>query len=146
MKKMKTVVRILTSYVLCAALCFSVAACGSKDDNGGSGSESSALQKYIDDNKEQLDELESAMASSGMNLAVEVDGNTLVYKYQYTEDLGDDAAVDSVKEALATSMDAASSTFESLLTQLKSEVSEAEGIKVIYNDKDGNELYSKEFK
>lgn len=131
---MKKVLRILTSYVLCAAICLSVAACG------GSGS---ALQKYIDDNKESIDQMVSAMESGGMNLAVEADGNTLVYKYQYSEELPD---AEAAKTALADSMDAASSTFESLLTQLKDEVSEAEGIKVIYLDKDGNELYSKEFK
>lgn len=132
---MKKALRILTSYVLCAALCLSMAACGSKDPGA-------ELQKYIDENQEQIDQLAEAMESAGMKLAVEVEGNSLVYKYQFTADMED---TDTLKEALQEELDAQSSTFESLVTSLKEEVSGAESIKVIYYDNANNELCSKEF-
>ena len=135
---MKKALRILTSYVLCAALCLSLAACGGSKDPGAE------LQKYIDENQEQIDQLASTMESAGLKLAVEVDGNSLVYKYQFTDDIGED--VESVKSGLEQAMDAQSSTFDSIVASLKEEISGAESIKVIYLDKDNNELYSKEFK
>ena len=132
---MKKVVRILTSWVLCAAICLSVAACG--------GSDGSELQKYLDDNKSQIEQATSSMAQPGSTMTLEADGNTLVYKFQFTEDTGDK---EETKAALETAVTALESTFQTMFEALKEEVSSVEAIRVTYIDKDGGEIYSKEFK
>lgn len=133
---MKKALRILTSYVLCAALCLSLAACGGKKDAGAE------LQKYIESQQEEIDQLKSTMEAAGMKLEVEVNGNSLVYRYQFTTDVGE---TEEIKASLEQGMDAEASTFESLASQLKDEVSGAESIIVEYLDKDNNVLLSREF-
>ena len=85
----------------------------------------------------------AALAEQGINMKIKVRGNSLVYSYQYTEDLPD---LEAVKATLEESLDSVSSTFKVLLQQMKTEIPSAESIIVEYLAKDGTEIYSKEFK
>lgn len=139
---MKKVKRIFTSLVLCLSLCLSVAACGGKKE-ASSGANNSALEEYISASQSQIDEMSSAIEAQGMKLSVEVRGNSLVYVYQYTTDVGD---TETVKTALEQSMDAMEESFTTALSQVKAEVAETESMIVEYLDKDGNIILSKEYK
>lgn len=139
---MKKVTRILTSFVLCLSLCLSMAACGDKKEPSSDGN-NTALEEYISESQSQIDEMSSALEGQGMNLSVEVRGNSLAYVYQFTTDVGD---TETIKSGLEQSMSAMEETFNTLLSQVKEEVSETESMIVEYLDMDGNVIYSKEFK
>mgnify|MGYP002529432244 CR=1 FL=1 len=139
---MKKVTRILTSFVLCLSLCLSMAACGGKKESSSDGN-STALEEYISESQSQIDEMSSALEGQGMDLSVEVRGNSLAYVYQFTTDVGD---TETIKSGLEQSMSAMEETFNTLLSQVKEEVSETESMIVEYLDMDGNVIYSKEFK
>ncbi len=165
---MKKLLIILTTVVLCLALCLSLTACGgsggatatpdaentenndapagddgsddSSDDNAPAGA---SLEDFISSIQGQIDQMTSSLEESGMKLDVKADGNTLVYSYQFTTDVGD---AETVKGALEEGMDAAASTFEGVLTSLKEAVPSAEAVVVEYLDMNGNVLLSKEYK
>ena len=67
----------------------------------------------------------------------------MVYIYQYTVDVGD---VSAIRDGLEAAMESLSSNFEGILDQLQSAVPEAESVIVEYLDKDGQLIYSKEYK
>ncbi|MCI9274117.1 MAG: DUF4854 domain-containing protein [Clostridiales bacterium] len=130
--------------VFCLVFCFSFAACNKQTPAGDSGSgNNQAIESYIEKSKDQLDQLAGTFESSGMKLSISARGNALVYTCKYTIDIEDTA---TVKSGLETAMESMSSTFQTILAGLKKEVSSAESLIVEYLDKDGKEIYSKEFK
>lgn len=157
----------LLSFLLCVAMCFALAACGknpSADSSvaatpSGSAAESNStpeapssepddgdamtLETYIDSIKDQIDGMTASMEEAGMNLDVLARENSLVYSYQFTEDVGDTSLL---KDSLEQSLEELSSSFESILSALKQAVSSAESVVVEYLDKDGNVIVSKEYK
>lgn len=146
----------LLALVCGLVMCLSFAACGNDAAGGNDSSDASTtsttsakatagsdLEKYIADNQEQIDTMKNAMGETGMNLDVAARGNSLVYSYRFTEDLGD---TEIIKQALDATMDQQASTFETVLTQLKAEISSAESVIIEYLDKDGGVILSKEYK
>ena len=101
------------------------------------------LAEYIASVQSEIDEMTASLAAQGLNMKVEARGNSLVYVYQYAEDLAD---IDTMKVALEQSMEGTASTFDTILAQLKAEIPSAESIIVEYLSKDGTLIYSREFK
>ena len=118
-----------------------------KDQSTGTEPSGSAgnmtLQAFIASIQGEIDEMASAMESSGMKLNVAARGNSLLYSYQYTIDIGDTSLI---KDTLAQSMDGMSSMFDDVLSAMKLAVPDAQSIILEFLDKDGNVIVSKEFK
>lgn len=120
--------------VISALLCLSLAACGQKP---------ASVEEYVAKNKDTISAAVSASAGDGLNIEVLGRGNSLVYRYKYTTELGE---LDAVKAALESATDKLESTFKSILTAVKTEVPSAESVIVEYLTKDGEVIVSKEFK
>lgn len=147
----------LVSIFLVLLLCLSFAACGNTENNAEATPTATekivatpdatepglTLEAYIASIQSELDEMIAAMAEQGMNMKVEARGNSLVYIYQYTEDLAD---AETMRTALEEATNTQATTFESILSQLKSAIPSAESIIIEYLSADGTVIYSKEFK
>ena len=159
----------------CLIVCVSLAACGSQptggtpdsSTSGADGTSSQAtttsseatttsatetqttaaegqtMESFIASMKDELDQMSAAMESSGMNLNVSAKGKSLVYSYKYTIDVGDIALI---KPTLEQMMDSLSSTFEGVLTSLRTVIPDAESVIVEFLDKDNQVIVSKEYK
>ena len=101
------------------------------------------LEAYIASIQSELDEMIAAMAEQGMNMKVEVRGNSLVYSYQYTEDPAD---AETMRTALEEATNTQAAMFDSILSELKAAIPSAESIIVEYLSADGTIIYSREFK
>ena len=121
--------------VCCLVMCLSFASCG--------GSGAGSMDKYISSIQSQIESMKASLESSGMKIELVQRENSLVYRYQLTVDIGDTA---TVKDYLESEMEKQASTFEAGLKELKQKVSGAESLIVEYVDKDGNVIFSKEYK
>ena len=131
----------LTALLLCLVLCLSLAACNSRET--ASSGNTPAIEAFLESSWEQMDQLTDSFEGSGMEMDLSVQDNWLVYTCRYPLDAGDS---EIIKSTLASSTEAFSSTYEAILAALKAEVPSTESVIVEYVDKDGNELFSKEFK
>lgn len=157
----------LLAVLSCMAICLSFAACGAKDDSSDEKSESKAsvessevteskdeassadaaegktIQDFIDDNKETFDVLKDSLKDSGMEMDIIARGNSLVYTYKYSIDIGD---AETAKAALDKGMESQKETFVQMLDSLKLVVPTTESVIIEYLDKGGNVITSGEFK
>lgn len=102
----------------------------------------STLEEYISNDTEAAQQIKNMNTNE---LAVTVEGNTLVYTYTYPQVI-DASLVDAVKTQLESTIDSSSSTFTGLADQLE-EQSGIDGIsvKVVYLNGDGTELMNKTY-
>lgn len=121
--------------VCCLVMCLSFASCG--------GSGAGSMDKYISSIQSQMESMKDTLDSSSMKLELVQRENSLVYRYQFTTDIGD---ADAAKQTLENGMEQMASTFQAGLKELKEQVSGAESLIVEYVDKDGNVIVSKEYK
>ena len=151
----------LWAAVLSGLLCLSLSACSAQpagsrpgDTSGAANSggetraassaapdEGMTLEEYIEANREQLDAVMGSLEDAGMNMQILARGNSLVYRYQYTTDVGDPAVLKAVMDEMMGSL---SSVFESLLETLQLAVPSAESIVVEYLTQDGELITSQE--
>ena len=126
----------LLAIVLCLVFCLSLVACG-----GNTGSDSAKVAKYVNENKEELvSAMESSFsASSAMGCEVDVKavGNGMVIDVNIA---GFNNIPDEQKELLQSTYDAMSSTFDTMLDNLKAEVPEFGYITINVNEEDGDNL------
>ena len=126
----------LLAIVLCLVFCLSLVACG-----GNTASDSAKVAKYVNENKEELvSAMESSFsASSAMGCEVDVKavGNGMVIDVNIA---GFNNIPDEQKELLQSTYDAMSSTFDTMLDNLKAEVPEFGYITINVNEEDGDNL------
>ena len=126
----------LLAIVLCLVFCLSLVACG-----GNTASDSAKVAKYVNENKEELvSAMESSFsASSAMGCEVDVKavGNGMVIDVNIA---GFNDIPDEQKELLQSTYDAMSSTFDTMLEDLKAEVPEFGYITINVNEDDGDNL------
>lgn len=126
----------LLAIVLCLVFCLSLVACG-----GNTASDSAKVAKYVNENKEELvSAMESSFsASSAMGCEVDVKavGNGMVIDVNIA---GFNDIPDEQKELLQSTYDAMSSTFDTMLEDLKAEVPEFGYITINVNEEDGDNL------
>ena len=125
----------VAAFMLCIAMCLSLAACGQKMTLEAFVA-SEAMQNEMKTLKESMDD--------SMDIRLEARENSLTYVFQYKEDTGMDNA--TLAEALASSLDGMEATFTSILNSLKMAVPDAESVIVEYQDMNGEVITSKEFK
>ena len=159
------------AFLVCLVMCLSLAACQSKTSSGDAAATTTetaqttttteapttatttaadgqtlanrTIQSFIDTIQDQIDTMAASFEDSGLNMKVFARGNSLVYSYQYTMDMGDTSVL---KDALESAMDGMSDTFTGILSSMKTVVPSAESVTVEYLDMDGKVILSKEYK
>ena len=92
------------------------------------------MEEYISDPtvKASLDQAIKSAAGSGMTIDITAEGNTLIYKYTYNQQMSSDSVpVETLKQSLETAMNSQKETPAIISLQ--------------YIDADGTPLYEKEF-
>lgn len=132
MKNLKNMMKKGLALAMVAVLALTLAGCGSK-----------TLESVIEEDSTVKSQIE-AMSTQGLDVSVE--GNAVVYTYQY-DNTFDKEVVEAMKPEIEKAMSSTDSIFESMITTLESET-EIDGIsvKVVYNNGDGSTIYEKEFK
>ena len=108
------------------------------------------IEEYLAD-PEEFAEVQSQMDSLStdeLTMRVYGEGNTLVYEAKYTEqlDLSDEAAMQSIQDALQSGLEAQESTYQTIADSLESELQLDDiSIRVIYLNQDGTEIYRHDF-
>lgn len=121
---------------LAVVLAFSLVACGGQDG-------ASALKKYVesDEFQAQVQTLTSQYEQLGMKLEIGVEGEQLIYTCTFAEQIDSELG-----EQFAAALDQQAATFESIASQLKTELKIANPtVLVQYINADGSELASKTF-
>ena len=117
----------------------------SSESNGTTASGKFAtIEDYInsEEMKAELDSMIDMMEGLGMKIEVLGDGDKLIYRYTYNEQM----PADTLADTLLASLDAQASTFESVASSLKLLVEVEDPIVVVeYYNADGTEICSKEF-
>lgn len=142
------------AFLVCLAMCLSLAACQSKAPSGDATATTTeaassqtlanmTIQAFIDSMQDKIDAMAASFEDSGLNMKVFARGNSLVYSYQYTTDMGDTSVL---KDALESAMDGMSDTFTGILSSMRTAVPSAESVIVEYLDMDGKVILSKEYK
>lgn len=98
-----------------------------------------SVSDFFEANKESFLLYKEAMGGTGLSLDVKVRGNSLVYSYQYTYEIGD---FDLVKETLELGFDQTKESFGITLEAMKKEVPTAESIIIEYLDMNGDLITS----
>lgn len=132
---MKKQIKLVAVLALCLAMCLSLAACG--------GDDGPTLESYLASIQSQLDAQIKAYESQGMKMEVKADGNKLVYRYQYTIDIG--MSIPDAKAILDAGLDGQDATFAGVLASLKTEVPSAKAVVVEYVDMNGTLITSREW-
>lgn len=117
-----------------------------EDDNDSKVTTSSgktAINKYLNSIKSQLDDLVDNYESMGILIDVYAEGNdTLVYEYTYKNQIDAKAA----KESLESTLDSTDDTFKENVKQINKECSAVKKIKVVYVNADGKTITSRTYK
>lgn len=115
-----------------------------KDDKGSSVSSKPTIQEYVNDPnfQSQFESMKQSFANSGMDIDIKAEGDSLVYVFQYA----DVEKSDELAAALESELAKQDFTFQSTADSIQLSVSN-ENVKVIirYLDKNGDEIYSKEY-
>lgn len=106
----------------------------------------STLEKYVNDNSNIQQSIESMEKTIGDNGSVTIKENNLTITYAMPNTY-DEATLAAVKEQMEKYLSSMDSSFQSLEDQLKEEsgVDEAT-VTINYTDASGNEIYSKIYK
>ena len=132
-KRMVITMKKILALIACAALCLSLAACSKL-----------TLEDYLKENEAALSEQYKSLEGSGVEVSITARGTALVYTFQYTVDLPQDAA--TTKAKLDAVIDAQESDMTKALKDIKKEVDGVESIILEYVNKNGSVITSKEFK
>lgn len=107
------------------------------------------MEEYISDPtvKASLDQAIKSAAGSGMTIDITAEGNTLIYKYTYKQQMSSDSVpVETLKQSLETAMNSQKDQMQNFANQIGNVVEETPAIiSLQYIDADGTPLYEKEF-
>lgn len=107
------------------------------------------MEEYISDPtvKASLDQAIKSAAGSGMTIDITAEGNTLIYKYTYNQQMSSDSVpVETLKQSLETAMNSQKDQMQNFANQIGNVVKETPAIiSLQYIDADGTPLYEKEF-
>ncbi|GHU43243.1 hypothetical protein FACS1894111_08520 [Clostridia bacterium] len=152
MKKMSKIITLLFAVLLLSVV---VVGCGKKADSGkdltvvedpnnatSPVTNNPKLEQVAEEAQSQIADLKSAFGDT-MDIEILVNGDILVYKYTYTQDVGDVAAA---KASLETASEAAAASFEGIAANLKTLGVENGSVQVVYLNHDGTVIYQTEYK
>lgn len=132
---MKNMKRWIAVFV-CLALCLAFAAgCSSNK----------TVADYIKANEKTFDAAKKAVEDQGMKVDILARGNSLVYAYQFEQEMTQEQ-IDVLSATLKAAVEAEGDTFRSVLKSLRVAVPSAESVIVEYLDSHGGVISSTEFK
>jgi hypothetical protein len=114
----------------------------SPDTAAPSGNNSATLEQFITEGQPAIDAMNEAMKDV-MQITLSAEGETLVYTYKFTNDVGD---LSTVKQSLEGEMENQRSTMETVVKSLKDAGIANPGVVMKYLNNDGSEITSFEFK
>ena len=129
----------LIALILCIVLAFAVTGCGAS----GEQATTDKLNAYLATVQEQVNATAKATEEQGMKISVAAKDASMVYTFQFLEDISD---VPLLKSMLESGLEQTSSTYLTSLEKMKEKVPGAKSIIVEYTEKNGSLIYSKEFK
>jgi hypothetical protein len=100
------------------------------------------VQEVVAEANKEIDSLKEAFADT-MDIAITAKGTAVVYTYTYVVDIPD---IDAVATALESSVDSQSAVFEGVVDALKSAGAKEGSVILEYLTKDGEMIYTKEYK
>jgi|GEM_PF-3302978 len=100
------------------------------------------VQEVVAEANKEIDSLKEVFADT-MEIAITAKGTAVVYTYTYVIDIPD---VDAVADALESSLEAQSAVFEGIVDALKSEGVKEGSVIIEYLTKDGEMIYTIEYK
>jgi hypothetical protein len=112
------------------------------DEESAEENSSPTVKDYVTENQAVFDAVVKAFEDQ-MNVSIEADGNTLYYRYQYLEDLGDP---EPIKEALIAGMEQQEDTMLLVVEELSDFGIENPIVAVEYLDVHGEVITEFEFK
>lgn len=102
-----------------------------------------SVADYIDKNRAMIEEVKASMQQEGMSTDVYARGNSMVFSFRLTIDIGDTSELEVYLEQYFSQLEPA---FISILDEMRLEIPSAESIILEYLDINGNTIASKEFK
>lgn len=131
---MKKITLKITIVSMLMVLMLAFAGCGSP----------STLEEYLNSDSEAMEQIESLSESSG--LEVDISDNTLTYTFTYDQTYTGDQL-----ELIRTNTESTMESIDSSMKQLAASMEEESGINdvtivVEYLNKDGSEIFKKEYK
>lgn len=131
---MKKITLKITIVSMLMVLMLAFAGCGSP----------STLEEYLNSDSEAMEQIESLSESSG--LEVDISDNTLTYTFTYDQTYTGDQL-----ELIRTNTESTMESIDSSMEQLAASMEEESGINdvtivVEYLNKDGSEIFKKEYK
>lgn len=146
------------------AMALSFAGCGKDSDKSTSDSKKSSapastkassssaefdsVEDFVNSSEfqSQLTQMKSSMSGSGVNLEIEAEGNTIVYKCTY-ETVARADFDDATIKGLEDNLTASAASYELVASSLEQATGEKDtAVKVVYLSSDGQVLAEKEFK
>lgn len=118
----------------------SVSSESSASSEAGGGTD---LATFLEENKAEIESAIAGNANENLDISVTAEGNVLKYVFKFNLDVGDTTAV---AEQLSAALDQSEAQVTPLLNSIKLVVPSAEAIRFVYEDVDGNEIVSKDFK
>ena len=103
------------------------------------------LEKYLKDNKSDVEALEDSFTVDGMDLKISADGNSMVFKFT-TDAFSDIDVTDEVIDAMTESMEEQEETFGAALEMFKTEIPSIESLVIEIYTQDGELIYDTEIK
>ena len=127
--------RILAVALMVLMLAMTMTSCGMSD--------SEKVAAYLEASSESIESSFSAFESYGFEVDYYAEDCSIVLELNIGVEVED---VDAMATQLDTALDSAASAMNTSVAQMKEECPEVESLILVYVDKDGTELTSKEFK
>lgn len=100
----------------------------------------SSIEEFV--NSDEIQSQIEAMQTDEMGVTITGEGNKLIYTYTFAEGVD----TEGMAESLESAVQAQASTFQSIASTLSQAVNEENPVVVVvYQDSEGNEIYSAEF-
>lgn len=140
MKNMKKFATTLASLCLAFVMLVALTGCGSDK-------QFSSVQDYLDAQKDQIEEAKQQIDDNEMSLEITADGDTLVYRYIYKDNVEvkeDDKA--EVEASFEASIDMFKTQFDAVLDEMAELIDVKEpAVRLSYENPDGTVIYTHTF-
>ena len=134
-------IKRISALVLVIIMAFSFSACsGDKEQTTDTTKEQTELQKYVEEHGgEFVDSFKEGFETSGLkcDATVEANGNILIMNVSMAE-LND--VPEYVKSVIQASLDESKSSLTTSFAEIKKQVPSLEGVKVNFNEGDGDSI------
>lgn len=129
---MKKIAALFVNLCLALVMVITLTACGSSK-------EFKDIQEYIDAQKDQIDAAIKQQEGTGMTMEVKADGDTLVYRYVYADEM---PINDETTAYFDAKLEETKEQFQAVIDEMKELIDvESPKVKLLYENPDGSVVY-----